>query len=336
LPGILIRYFYIAGVLAACLFLAAGCFSTSMNPGTSSGNNSEATSGSSNSSLSETSTTEISDDSTTTTVEETTSQTGVEELKTRFNELKNNGEDLTKILKFLDENIALADQPLADEMVYFAFQTGGKNLEKFTDNYADNDIQNTIYEEFEGSTDLNQLKTSKNKKLADLAQETIDRKYKLYNVEGFIMPLVDYKAYSSYRQYLSKEMNDYTDIMQAESDNPSAVDAGMAIPMEDFIDRIIKSYKFVSDYPDSPRAEQVNNMKKGKIWVYFAGIDNTPVFDMDGKIYPERLKDFRDTQKKYDGTEFGNLLKEYLDLLNQENYQRTQAISDYLESLYNM
>lgn len=295
----------------------------------------ETTTTETNSTSSETSAAEMPDNSTTTVFDETSSQASGEELKTRFNELKNNAKDLVKILKFLDENIFSADESLADEMIYFTVRTGEKDLEKFTDNYADNDIQITIYDEFEGSTDLNQLKTSKNKKLADLAQETIDRKYKLYNVEGFITPLVDYKAYNSYRQYISKEMNDYMDIMQVESDQPSAVDAGIAIPLEDFIDRIIKSYKFVADYPDSPRAEQINNMKKNKVWIYLAGIDNTAVFEMNGKIYSERLKDFQDTQKKYESTEFGNLLKDYLDLLKQENYQRTQKISYYLENLYN-
>jgi hypothetical protein len=259
----------------------------------------------------------------------------LQELKDNFNDLKSYEEDPVKILKFLEENISNADQALADEIIYFNFKASQGALEKFTDNYADPGIQNAVYDEFDGSTDLEELKTSKNKKLADLAQETLDRKYKLYNVEGFIMPLVDYKSYSEYRQYLSQEMNDYMDIMQAESDKPSVVDLGIVIPMTDFTDRIMSMFVYIGKYPYSVMLEQIKNMKNGKLWVFFGGIDNTPVFENNDMIIPERLLNFQETEKKYENSEFGNLIKEYLDLLDQENYKRTQKVNDYLESFIN-
>lgn len=257
------------------------------------------------------------------------------ELRNNFEKLKIDEKDPAKILIFLEKNISIAGQPLADEIIYFNFNASEGALEKFTDNYANSEIQNAIYDEFDGSTDLEELRTSQNRKLALLAQKTIDRKYKLFNVEGFIMPLVDYKAYSVYRENLSKEMNDYMDIMQAESDMPSAVDAGITISLEDFVGRIIAAYKFVENYPASIMSEQIKNIRNGKIWIYFAGIDNTPVFDHKNIILPERLKNFQETEKKFEGTEFGKLLKEYLDLLDNENYSRSQKVSDYLEKLSN-
>lgn len=257
------------------------------------------------------------------------------ELRNNFEKLKIDEKDPAKILIFLEKNISIAGQPLADEIIYFNFNASEGALEKFTDNYANSEIQNAIYDEFDGSTDLEELRTSQNRKLALLAQKTIDRKYKLFNVEGFIMPLVDYKAYSVYRENLSKEMNDYMDIMQAESDMPSAVDLGIVISLEDFVGRIMAAYKFVENYPASIMSEQIKNIRNGKIWIYFAGIDNTPVFDHKNIILPERLKNFQETEKKFEGTEFGKLLKEYLDLLDNENYSRSQKVSDYLEKLSN-
>lgn len=328
---------YVCASLIFCLIFSIGCF---FKTNSSQGSQAE-------SSISQTSTADSGSSGTTGAMgnqEESSSTESVEstdvhaaenELRNNFEKLKSDEKDPAKILKFLEENISNAGKPLADEIIYFNFNASEGALEEFTDNYANSEIQNAIYDEFDGSTDLEELKTSQNRELAILAQKTVDRNYKLFNVEGFIMPLVDYKAYSTYRQYLSKEMNDYMDIMQAESDMPSAVDAGIVISLEDFVGRIMAAYEFVDNYPASKMFEQIKNMRNGKIWIYFAGIDNTPVFDFNNGILPDRLKNFQETEKKFEGTEFGKLLKEYLDLLEKENYTRTQKISDYLEKLSN-
>lgn len=328
---------YICVGLVFCLIFSSGCCYKINSPQvsqTESSTTQESTAGSDSSettmvsgSQEESSSTEI--------TASTDAQAAENELRDNFEKLKSDEKDPIKILKFLEENISGAKEPLADEIIYFNFNASEGALEKFTDKYANTEIQNAIYDEFNGSTDLEELKTSQNRNLAILAQATIDRKYKLFNVEGFIMPLVDYKAYSTYRQYLSKEMNDYMDIMQAESDMPSAVDAGITISLEDFVGRIMAAYEFVDNYPASIMSEQIKNMRNGKIWIYFAGIDNTPVFDHKNIIMPERLKNFQETEKKFEGTEFGKLLKEYLDLLDNENYSRSQNVSDYLEKLSN-
>ncbi|MDD5658555.1 MAG: hypothetical protein PHR39_00905 [Actinomycetota bacterium] len=331
-------YLGIAAVLVTCLIVGTGCFysKSDKNLSKDTENKDPVSTVSSTSSLKTVSENETDNDIATSEEEETAICANDNELKNEFEEIQNSKAGLIKIIEFLEKNISCASRSLADEMMYFTVREAANELEDFTDNYADSDIQNIIFDEFEGSTDLNLLKTSKNKKLADLAQSTIDRKYKLFSLEGFITPFVDYKAYGLYRQYISEEMNDYMDIMQAESDMPSAVDAGIAVPMEEFIDRIIKSYEFIAEYPDSPRAEQINDMKNRKVWIYFAGIDNTPVFDTKGNVYHERLKDFRDMEKKYEGTEFGNQIKEYLDLLILENYKKTQKITDYLDKIFNL
>jgi len=48
---------------------------------------------------------------------------------------------------------------------------------------------------------------------------------------------------------------------------------------------------------------------------------------------PERLADFKANEEKYKGSRFGNKLNEYLNLLESENYLRTQKVSDYINSL---
>ncbi len=322
---------YICAIMALCLIFSFGCFSKSDIAQKTQEESSTTNAGSASSETPAGK--DIEESPSVESTPSTDAQMAENELRKNFDKLKNEETDPAKILIFLEENISAASKPLADEIAYFNFDASEGDLEKFTDNYADPEIQDAIYNEFNGSTDLEELKTSQNRKLAILAQKTIDRKYRLFNTEGFITPILDYKAYSEYRQYLSKEMNDYLDIMQSESDKPSISDMGIIITMDDFKSRIIASYAFVDNYPDSVRKPRVEDMRNGKLWIYLAGIDNTPVFDFNGAIIPERLRDFQDTDKKFDGTAFGKALKEYLDLLAIENYSYTQNVKDYLATV---
>ena len=91
---------------------------------------------------------------------------------------------------------------------------------------------------------------------------------------------------------------------------------------------------YVAKYPTAPRKNEVEQFNSGRIYVYFSGIDNTPVFDSKNTVLPEKLSEYKNILKKYEDTEFGKLLSHYLDLLKQENYIRTQKIEDYLESFW--
>lgn len=178
---------------------------------------------------------------------------------------------------------------------------------------------------------MQKLQNTTNPKLKALMEETINKKYKIFAVEGFYAPIVDYAAYDVYRKYLTQEMNDFIDIKLDESTQPAVLDAGIVIPIDDFIGRILKSFKYLDNYPDSPRFAKVKQFNDGRIMVYLSGIDNTPVFDINNKIYPEKLQEFKENADKYAGTEFGNILKSYLDLLVQENYTRTAKVDDFLQ-----
>ncbi len=119
----------------------------------------------------------------------------------------------------------------------------------------------------------------------------------------------------------------------ADSEKPPVSDAGITIPLEEFINRIISLYEFEEKYSGFIRIYYIVNMLNGSLWVYMGGIDNTPVFKFDGNIIPKRFDDFKMNAEKYKGTRFGDKLAEYLTLLKSENYMRTQKVSDYIENL---
>lgn len=258
----------------------------------------------------------------------------LEDIKAEFEILRTNESDPVKIFSFIDANIEFADTEFADEMIDFVLQFSESELYPFSDKYADTEIQQKLWTGFNGSTDLETLKNADDEMVSKLAEETIDRRYKLEENEGFISPIIDYKSYKSYRKYLSQQMNSFIEIMASESESPSVIDAGIAIPLDDFADRIIKLYDFEEKYPGFIRIYYIVNMLNGKLWVYMGGIDNTPVFDFGSStIIGERLDDFKLNVEKYKGTRFGDKLTEYLKLLKTENYMKTQKVADYIDNL---
>lgn len=257
------------------------------------------------------------------------------EVEKKFGELDKSVDNIGNIFLFIDQNIKDATPELASEMVYIVMKLCEEYKFDFTDKFSDPEVQSTINDMLPllEQIDLNILIKTDNQKVKDLIYEAIDKKYKLMAVEGFIMPLVDYSAYDVYRLRLTQEMNNYIDIKLDESERPSVMDAGIVIPIDDFIQRILKSMDYVTNYPDSPRADEVKQFNTGRIFMYFSGIDNNPVFDSNKKILPDRLFEFENNLTKYGDTEFGKILGSYLDLLAQENYTRTKKVDDFLNNL---
>jgi hypothetical protein len=255
------------------------------------------------------------------------------EIEIKFNGIDKNAGNIEKIFNFIDKNINSVNQDLAATIVYSVMKLCEDYKFEFTDKFSSQEIQNSILDlSTSGEIDMEKLKNTDNQTLEGLVTEVINKKYKLMMVEGFVMPLVDYQAYDIYRQYLSKEMNDYMDIKLDESNRPSVLDAGIVIPTDDFIQRILKSYNYLENYPDSPRASEVKQFNHGRMQVYLGGIDNNPVFDSNQKILPEKLKEFENNLTKYSGTKFAEILNSFLELLKQESYIRTQKIDEFLSN----
>jgi Tol biopolymer transport system component len=251
-----------------------------------------------------------------------------------FEILKEKESDPNKIFEFIDLNILIAGSSFADEIIDFAIEFSENELIPFTDEYAKSTVQEKIWNYYEGTTDLAILAGSNDKELSGLAQETLNRKYKLVSTEGFICPIVDYLTYKNqYGIYLSEQMNAYIDIMAAESEKPSITDGGITISLEEFVNKIISLYDFEEKYGGFARIYRIVNRLNSFLWVYMGGIDNTPVFKFDGNILPERLSDFKANAAKYKGTRFGDKLTEYLELLKSENYIRTEKVADYIDNL---
>ncbi len=117
---------------------------------------------------------------------ETSRETTIINSRADFEILKEKESNPLKIFEFIDLNILIAGESFADEIIDFAIEFSENELIPFADEYYKEGIQEKIWSEHDGTTDLSVLADSNDKALAELAQETLDRKYKLLSTEGYI------------------------------------------------------------------------------------------------------------------------------------------------------
>jgi hypothetical protein len=253
-----------------------------------------------------------------------------------FDKLASEGADTPELFSYLDSNIKDADTVAITYLVGEIIRISEEKKFDFTDKFTKGKIQEKIYKALGESyeVDMQILAANADSELKPLIDETIARKYKILAVEGFFMPLVDYAAYGIYAGLIDAELNEFISIYLDESMRPAVMGAGIVIPVEDFLIRMDKAFKYLEQYPDSPRYKKIDQLNGGRLNAYLGGIDNSPVFDFEGKIYPERLTEFENFANQYQGTKLGDILKSYLELLGQEGYKKTANIDDFLQKLY--
>ncbi len=250
-----------------------------------------------------------------------------------FEILKQGNAGPLEMFQFIDLNILIAGELFADHMIDFVLEYSENGLHPLSEKYYRQDIQDKLCSVYGGTTDLNVLAESADKRIAELAKDTINGKYKLISFEKIISPVVDYGAYRRYGAYLSDQMNAYLDIMAKESESPSLMDGKIIISLEEYVRRIMEMYVFEQKYPGFVRIYRIANMLNLSLGVYMGGVEGTPVFDSKGEVLPHRLEDFKRNAELYQGTRFGEKLAEYIKLLESENYKKTCKVGQYIENL---
>ncbi len=110
----------------------------------------------------------------------------------------------------------------------------------------------------------------------------------------------------------------------------SVSDGGLTISFQGVADRLGSWNNFIATYPNSVFHDAALEHKNA-YWRWFLnGLDNTPVFDDSKKIYAEPLEAYRYYIKKYSTAPDGLILQEYLALLSQSKFQKTNTVEAFL------
>ncbi|GGF68529.1 hypothetical protein GCM10010912_11960 [Paenibacillus albidus] len=188
-----------------------------------------------------------------------------------------------------------------------------------------------------GLTYTNLLNNLPDAKVRALLIEGRDKGYKMESSEGLYYPVMHYEAFKRFKSFVSQEVAAYIDIMAAESNHPTAFDAGIVIPWEELIKRTLAMESFIRQYPNSNRGAVIREEFKYARHQVFYGLDNTPAYGYESDDTPSTLDpELRQAYEAAIVNGVGNSevlaqIKKLLTLLESTDYTYTAEIDRYLE-----
>lgn len=253
-----------------------------------------------------------------------------------YNNLILNSKKESEIVKFLDENISKVSQENADSMIIKFKEFYEKNLYEKQNEFFQSNVQEELIKVSKYNFDINNIENIKDPKVKALVDNTINYGYKIINAEGSFIPIVNYEYLTKYNPFISDEIKDYLKLFSTESNNMSALDAGIIISLDDVSKRALDSEKYLKKYPNSIVRKDIKNLYKYYMELYIKGLDNTPIFDFKtNKIREDILDSYKKTISNNKNSIISNILTKYIDIIKNENYYLTENVIEFQNNYYN-
>lgn len=257
-------------------------------------------------------------------VEKPIEYTREEIMKDFRNILKSKNEPVI-LVEFINENIDEVEKEDAIEMIRALESAQIEYMEKYTDEMFVEDYQTELIglwdSNSEGSLflDIEKLEEIQNENLKELLEKLEIGKYKLITLEGAFYPIIDYEALKKYNKYLDDETKDYLDIKALESNEPSIIDAGIYISLDELANRLIMVENYIKKYPESIKNEELLRIYSSYLKLYLNGSDNSPIYNYEDNIILEDvLNSYKRTAKNQDSIT-GEIVGRYIEIIQENN-----------------
>jgi hypothetical protein len=269
---------------------------------------------------------------------DTTGKQNANQQKTmeQYQSLLENNASLIEIANFMDGNVSLVSSDNAVAMVDEFEKRQKEFLPELEKKFSENvDIQNKMAETFLQDFDISKIYSIEDEKIQELLKETKDSGYKVETAEGMFFPVINYEAYKKFRDFVSNDFRDYIDLMAIESNNTPAKDAALIISWEEILKRALNQEKFIAQYPDSKRIDNVKGLYKKYLTFTLFGLNNTPLFSYDSnEIDSEAKQAYMEVLKtNADNSNYLAILSDYMSLLEENNYKLTDEIIKYRDEV---
>ena len=161
--------------------------------------------------------------------------------------------------------------------------------------------------------------------------------YKLDTSEGIYYYLIDNQKFiDTFGGNITNEYNDYLKILALDTNEPFMKDGSLMISMDKLAERILLAESFKMVYPYSNLLPKVDEIYKWYIYTYFYGDNHNPNFDENTFIMKENIvKEFEKTIEKYEYTNFGDIVREFMANLKENNNIINDTIREKLNDRLN-
>ncbi|GAA0721107.1 hypothetical protein GCM10008905_11130 [Clostridium malenominatum] len=264
-------------------------------------------------------------------------KTSQEKIISEFKTLTSKDSKPQEVIKFIDDNIADLSKEDASSMIISLEENLKKNLPIIEDKfYKTKGIQEEMRKVYEADFDIRKIDSIEGKELKELLVETRDSGYRVEAAEGVFFPIINYEFYKKYSSYVSSDIKEYIDIMAVESNNVPAKDAALMIGWEEIIARALNQEKFINTYKESTKVNDIKGLYKNYLTFALIGANNTPLFNYDTNIIvPEAKEAYLNAIKKDSDSIFIKTLKDFMEVLEKDNYKLTEAVNLYRKNIVN-
>ncbi len=156
--------------------------------------------------------------------------------------------------------------------------------------------------------------------------------YSVYSAEGmyYIEPDPQFLL-GNFKTSISDDLFDYLTYRAEEVESHTFHDAAVIITWNELADRIIDWENFLSAYPDSQYIEDAKSMYDVYLYTFLIGANNTPAYEYPTEILdPKLLESYKRYISEFPQSSFTPVLEDLLVLLEEESYEKTEKIQEFL------
>lgn len=161
------------------------------------------------------------------------------------------------------------------------------------------------------------------KDLKELIRKALIMGYRVNTSEGMYFFSVDYQRFASLGTAMNSDLLDYLSIMGKQSNKPAISDGSPAIPLDELAARIAQMEQFAANHPDSKFNASLKMMHREFMGDYLFAY----TYDYDSKkLNKESLASYNKTVKAYPTLLIGDIVKQYLSLVDKNKGQVTDKV----------
>ncbi len=219
----------------------------------------------------------------------------IDKLIKDYKEIAKSDNEPYTLVKFIDENIENVNEKEAVAMILILEEVQKEYTQRYTDQLFVDNYQSELLSLSSDKLffDETKIEEIKNADLKELVKRILDGKYKLINLEGAFYPVIDYEGLKAYNDYLPDEIRDYLEIKSQSSNKPVIIDGEITISHEELGQRLIEAEKYISQYPNSIKIQDVLRCYGECLKLYLEGSANSPIYDnTTGKIKEEVISSY--------------------------------------------
>ncbi len=257
------------------------------------------------------------------------------DIMNEFYSLIEQNTELEGIIQFVDDNISLVPMEDSTVMIQGLEETQKNHLVKLESKfYTSESIMGKLNDIYLAGLNINDSENIEDEVLKAFLIQIKANGYKIEAAEGMYFPVISYEFYEPYSFYLSQDMKDYIKIMAIESNQVPAKDAALVIGWEEVIERILNQERFIKDYPNSSKLEDIKELHEKYLMFAFFGLDNTPLFNYDSKaIKSDAKREYKKAIAESGDSEFLNHLENFMEILKENKYKLTDEAEIYRKNV---